>query len=130
MADANRYRTPLARVRGLGAAKTGTEHFWLQRVTAVALIPLAVIFLAYVLCLVGADLATVKATLGRPVPATVTILLIIAAFWHAKLGLQVIVEDYVHLEGAKLVSLLLVSFACAAIGLASVLAVLKLALGM
>lgn len=130
MADANRYRTPLARVRGLGAAKTGTEHFWLQRVTAVALIPLAVIFLAYVLCLVGADLANVKATLGRPVPATVTILLIIAAFWHAKLGLQVIVEDYVHHEGAKLVSLLLVSFACAAIGLASVLAVLKLALGM
>lgn len=129
MADANRYRSPLARVRGLGAAKTGTEHFWLQRVTAIGLIPLAVIFVIYLLGLVGADLATVKATLGRPVPATITILLVVAAFWHAKLGLQVIIEDYVHHEGTKLASLLLLSFACAAIGLASVLAVLKLALG-
>lgn len=129
MADANKFRTPLARVRGLGAAKTGTEHFWIQRVTAVGLIPLTIIFVLYLLCLVGADLATVKATLGRPVPATITILLVVAAFWHAKLGIQVIIEDYVHHEGTKLASLLLLSFACAAIGLASVLAVLKLALG-
>ncbi|WP_119418240.1 succinate dehydrogenase, hydrophobic membrane anchor protein [Desertibaculum subflavum] len=129
MADANRYRSPLARVRGLGAAKTGTEHFWLQRVTAVGLIPLVILFVIYLLGLVGADLATVKATLGRPVPATITILLLVAAFWHAKLGIQVIIEDYVHHEGTKLASLLLLSFACIAIGLASVLAVLKLALG-
>ena len=129
MADADKYRAPLARVRGLGAAKSGTEHFWLQRVTAVGLVPLTVIFVIYLLGLVGADLAAVKATLGRPVPATITILLVVASFWHAKLGLQVIIEDYVHHEGAKLVSLLLLSFACVAIGLATVLAVLKLALG-
>jgi succinate dehydrogenase / fumarate reductase membrane anchor subunit len=129
MADANKYRAPLARVRGLGAAKTGTEHFWLQRVTAVGLVPLTIVFVIYLLGLVGADLAAVKATFGRPVPATVAILLIVAAFWHAKLGIQVIIEDYVHHEGTKLASLLLLSFACAAIGLASVLAVLKLALG-
>lgn len=129
MADANRYRSPLARVRGLGAAKTGTEHFWLQRVTAVGLLPLTIIFVIYLLGLVGADLATVKGTLGRPVPAIVTILLLVAAFWHAKLGIQVIIEDYIHHEGIKLASLLLLSFACIAIGLASVLAVLKLALG-
>lgn len=123
------HRSPLARVRHLGSAKTGTEHFWLQRVTAVALIPLGIGFIIYLLTFVGADYMTVRKALGFPVAGILGMLLCIAAFWHLKLGAQVVIEDYVHHEGAKLVSLLLLSFGCFAGALICVIALLKLIFG-
>ncbi|MBL4666586.1 MAG: succinate dehydrogenase, hydrophobic membrane anchor protein [Sneathiella sp.] len=120
-------RTPLKSVRGLGSAKEGTSHWWHQRVTAVALIPLFVIALAYVISLVGADYERVRYILSLPFTSLVLLLLIGATFYHMKLGLQVVIEDYVHSEGSKMVLLLLNSFFCAVVGLASALAVLKLA---
>ena len=122
-------RTPLARVIHLGSAKDGTRHFWMQRVTAVALVPLAVWFAASLVSLAGADLAMLKAWLARPLPALFMVLFLAVGFWHLKLGLQTIIEDYVHEEGAKLVLLLANAFACVLVGGAAILAVLKLAFG-
>ncbi|MAL78961.1 MAG: succinate dehydrogenase, hydrophobic membrane anchor protein [Sneathiella sp.] len=122
-------RAPLKNVRGLGSAKEGTTHWWHQKVTAVAMIPLFVIGLAYVICLVGADYATVYNTLSRPFASLVLLLMIAATFYHLKLGLQVVIEDYIHTESTKFILLLLNSFVCAVVGLAAALAVLKLALG-
>jgi succinate dehydrogenase / fumarate reductase membrane anchor subunit len=122
-------RTPLGRVRGLGSAKDGTHHWWMQRVTAVALIPLVVIFVIYVLTLIGAPHAEVATTLGSPFGSLVALLLIAAVFYHFKLGMQVVIEDYVHGEGAKLTLLMLSNFFCIVVGLASALSVLKLAFG-
>lgn len=129
MKDSLKYRSPLARVRGLGSAKTGTEHFWLQRVTAVALIPLSIFFIIYLLGIVGGDYNTVRLALAKPVPAVLGMLMVVAAFWHLKLGGQVVIEDYVHHEGAKLLALLGLSFGCAAGGLICVVSLLKLVLG-
>jgi succinate dehydrogenase / fumarate reductase membrane anchor subunit len=122
-------RTPLKNVRGLGSAKEGTTHWWHQKVTAVALVPLFVIALAYVIALVGADYERVRYILGLPFTSMVLLLLIGATFYHLKLGLQVVIEDYIHTESTKIVVLLLNTFFCAIVGLASALAVLKLALG-
>ena len=116
-------RAPLKNVRGLGSAKEGTTHWWHQKVTAVAMIPL------FVICLVGADYATVYNTLSRPFASLVLLLMIAATFYHLKLGLQVVIEDYIHTESTKFILLLLNSFVCAVVGLAAALAVLKLALG-
>jgi succinate dehydrogenase / fumarate reductase membrane anchor subunit len=123
------YRTPIARARGLGSGKTGTGHFWWQRVTAVALVPLVAWFIGTVLSLVGADLATVYATLSRPWTAILFAVFAIAMFWHAKLGLQVIIEDYVHAHGLAIAAQLAVRFICALAAIASVLAVVRIALG-
>ncbi len=122
-------RSPLARARGLGSAKEGVSHWWRQRLTAVALIPLSLIVTGYILSLIGADRATVIATLREPFVTVVTLLLIIAAFWHLKLGGQVIIEDYVHARGAKIVAIIALDFACVVVGLASALAVLRLFFG-
>jgi len=122
-------RTPLSRVIHLGSAKDGTHHWWMQRVTAVALVPLAIWFAASLVSLAGADLAMLKAWLGRPLPALFMVLFLGVGFFHLKLGLQVIVEDYVHEEGPKLVLLLANAFACVLVGGAAILAVLKLAFG-
>lgn len=122
-------RTPLKNVRGLGSAKEGTTHWWHQRVTALALIPLFVIALAYVIALVGADYGRVLYILSLPFTSLIMLLLIGATFYHLKLGMQVVIEDYIHTESTKIVVLLLNTFFCAIVGLASALAVLKLALG-
>ncbi|MBG52350.1 MAG: succinate dehydrogenase, hydrophobic membrane anchor protein [Alphaproteobacteria bacterium] len=126
MAD---MRTPLARVRGLGSAKSGTEHFWIQRLTALANVPLAIFLLASVVALVGADYATVKTYLSMPVVSIVLLLLILSGVYHMRLGMQVIIEDYVHGEGMKLLSIIANNFFSALVGLACVYAVLKLGLG-
>ncbi|MCW5731170.1 MAG: succinate dehydrogenase, hydrophobic membrane anchor protein [Alphaproteobacteria bacterium] len=126
MGSKGNYRSPLARVRGLGAAKSGVEHWWLQRASAIALLPLVVVFTAFAISLTGASHAEVAAFLGRPLPAGITILLVIAAFWHLKLGGQVIIEDYVSHEGVKLACVLALTFATVAVGLACILAVLRL----
>jgi len=122
-------RTPLKNVRHLGSAKEGTVHWWHQKVTAVALVPLFVIALAYVVALVGADYERVRYILGLPFTTIILLLLIGTTFYHLKLGLQVVIEDYIHTEVAKLVLLLLNSFFCAVVGLAAALATLKLAFG-
>ncbi|MSP66829.1 MAG: succinate dehydrogenase, hydrophobic membrane anchor protein [Alphaproteobacteria bacterium] len=122
-------RTPLGRVRGLGSAKDGVGHWWLQRVTAVALVPLAVILVGMMLHLARADHATVLAYMGHTYVATFTALGLIAAFWHLKLGIQVVVEDYVHTERLKVAALLANTFGCIVFAGLGVVAVLTLAAG-
>ena len=124
-----RFRAPLGRVRGLGAAKEGVQHWWVQRLTAVALVPLSLWFVASIIALAGADHAAVTAWLAAPLPLGLMIVLIVATFWHAQLGVQVVVEDYVHAEGVKIVALVLVKFASLALALAAILALLFNAFG-
>jgi succinate dehydrogenase / fumarate reductase membrane anchor subunit len=119
-------RSDLARVRGLGSAKEGVAHWWAQRVTAVALVPLLVWFVASIVSLVGAPHATVVDWIASPMPSLLLVLLLVAMFHHAQLGLQVVIEDYVHGEGAKLTLILLVKGAAVVLGLASIFAVLRI----
>ena len=122
-------RTPLGRVRGLGTAKDGTDHFWVQRVTALALIPLSLLFVGLVWSFNGADRADVIALMSNPLVSSLFILFIVAGIYHAKLGVQVVIEDYIHSEGLKLASLAVVSMLSVALGTASVVSVLILAWG-
>lgn len=120
-------RTPLARVRHLGSAKDGTHHWWLQRVTALALLPLILWFVISVISLAGADHAAVAAWAGHPLSAALLVLLLVATFYHAVLGLQVVIEDYVHDRVARTALLLLVQglgILLATLGILSVLALL------
>lgn len=125
----NDLRTPLKIARGLGSAKSGTHHFMVQRVTAIALIPLVVWAVWLALTLVHADFAQAHALLQQPFNAFVMILFVVAAFWHAQLGIQVVIEDYVHTHWLALASQVLVRFACILAGFACVLAVARIALG-
>jgi succinate dehydrogenase / fumarate reductase, membrane anchor subunit len=122
-------RTPLGRVRGLGSAKGGTDHFWMQRVTAVANIALVCFLIWLVLTLAGADYATVKRTLARPEIAIPLLLLVLSGAVHMRLGMQTIIEDYVHSEGRKVAALMLNSFFAIVIGITCAFAVLKLSFG-
>jgi succinate dehydrogenase / fumarate reductase membrane anchor subunit len=122
-------RTPLSRVRGLGSAKSGTEHFWRQRVSAVAGLVLTVILICVLLPLVGAPHARVAETLAAPLVSILLLLAIITMAVHMRIGMQVIIEDYVHGEGAKIVALLLNTFFCFGVALIGVFAVLKLSFG-
>jgi succinate dehydrogenase / fumarate reductase membrane anchor subunit len=121
-------RTPLARVRHLGSAKDGTHHWWVQRLTALALIPLTIWFVASVISLVGAGHGAVVSWIGNPVSATLMLILIVAVFYHAHLGLQIVIEDYVHNKAAKLALLLTVQGLSLLLGTAAVLAVLTILL--
>jgi len=122
-------KTPLGRVRGLGAAKDGTQHWWLQRLTAIAIVPLIIWLLISIVSLVGAEHEVVLAWLSSPLAALLLILFAIAAFWHMKLGLQTVIEDYFHGEGTKITALVLNNFFCIAIAAAVVLATLSMHLG-
>jgi succinate dehydrogenase / fumarate reductase membrane anchor subunit len=126
---AARLRSPVGRAIGLGSAKEGVEHWWLQRVTAVALVPLTLWFVIAVVRLSSADIDTVRDWVGRPLPAILLVLLLIATFWHASLGVQVVIEDYVHTDLAKLGLLIVVRLACFALAVAGVIAVLGMAFG-
>ena len=123
-----RLRTPLARIEGLGAAHSGTQHFWRQRITAVALVPLAVWFVASALAYVGADQGAVAAFFALPVNAVLMFLFIVAAITHMSLGLQVIIEDYFHQEGLKISMLVLTKGASWVVGAAAAFALLRMAL--
>lgn len=122
-------RTPLKTVRYLGSAKEGTDHFWKQRVTAVSNLVLSVVVVAILVSLAGADHATVIVALKRPEFALPLILLVLSAVIHMRLGMQVVIEDYVHGEGAKIALLMLNTFFAITVGAASILAVLKLYFG-
>jgi succinate dehydrogenase / fumarate reductase membrane anchor subunit len=123
------YRTPLAKVRGLGSAREGAEHFWRQRLTAVANLFLVTFLIWLLVTLVGADHATVKRTLAKPHIAIPLLLLLLSGLVHMRLGMQTIIEDYIHSEGRKVVVLMLNSFFALAVGLVCVFAVLKLSFG-
>ena len=121
-------RSPLGRAIGLGSAKQGVEHWWLQRLTAIALVPLALWFVAAIIAHAGADLGALHLWLGRPVPAILMVLTLIATFYHAALGLQVVIEDYIHTELARLGLLALMRLLCSALAVAGIVAVIRLAL--
>lgn len=122
-------RTPLKNVRHLGSAKEGADHFWKQRVTGVANLFLGIFLIALIVTLAGADHATVKATIANPLYGLPLMLLALSAAIHMRLGMQVIIEDYIHGEGLKLVLLMLNTFFAIAVGAASIFAVLKLSFG-
>lgn len=122
-------RSPLGRAIGLGSAKEGVEHWWAQRVSAVALLVLGLWFVASLAALAGADRATVVAWLHGPLAAILTILTLAALFYHNALGLQVVIEDYVHPEGVKLAAVTLVRLLCLALAVAGIFAVLRIAFG-
>lgn len=119
----------LKSVRGLGSAKEGAAHWWAQRVTAVALVPLLLWFAASLVMLAGQGFEGTVYFLGSPVVATLMTLLLVAGLYHAALGLQVVIEDYVHAEGAKIALIILVKFAAVVLGLGSVFAVIKISVG-
>jgi succinate dehydrogenase / fumarate reductase membrane anchor subunit len=124
---ATRMRSPLGRAIGLGSAKEGVEHWWLQRITAVALVPLGLWFVIAVIRLVGADLESLRDWVGNPLPAILLVLLLIATFYHASLGLQVVIEDYIHAELSKLGLVIIVRLACFALAVAGIFAVVSMA---
>lgn len=123
------HRTPLARVRGLGSAREGTDHFWKQRLTAVSNFVLVCFLIWLLVKLAGADYETVRRTLGRPQNGIPLLLLVLSGVVHMRLGMQTIIEDYVHSEGRKVAALMLNSFFSIAVGLTCVYAVLKLSFG-
>lgn len=122
-------RTPLGRVRGLGAAREGTGHFWRQRLTAVANVPLILFFVGLVVSLNGASYAEVRTTLANPFVALLCVLILGSALYHMKLGMQSIIEDYVHDEALKILSVMLNIFFPIVIGAVCVFALLKIAFG-
>jgi succinate dehydrogenase / fumarate reductase, membrane anchor subunit len=122
-------RSPLGRAIGLGSAKEGVDHWWAQRITAIALVPLSLWFVSALIGLVGADLETVQNWVSLPLPAILLILLLIATFYHVSLGLQVVIEDYVHAELAKLGLLVVLRLLCFGFAVAGIFAVVSIALG-
>jgi len=120
-------QSDLAKVRGLGSAKEGVHHWWAQRLTAIALVPLVLWFVASVVGLAGAEFGAVRAWIAEPVTAILLVLMIGATFHHMHLGLQVVIEDYVHAKWLKMTSIILVKFASAFLAVAAGFAVLKIA---
>jgi succinate dehydrogenase / fumarate reductase membrane anchor subunit len=130
MTGGGRLRTPLARVRGLGSAKSGTEHFWRQRLTAVANVPLTIAFVVIVVSLLGRNHAYVVQTLGSPLVAMLMLLFIGSSIYHMRIGMQVIIEDYVHDEVTKLVLVMANTFFAIVVGLTAAYAIFKLSFGL
>lgn len=121
--------TPVGRVRGLGSAKSGAHHWWLERLTSISTLLLFIWFLVSLLRLPTLDFQTVNDWLSSPLSAVPMLLLIVSTFWHLKLGMQVVIEDYVHEEGWKLFSITLLNFLAIGAGALAFFAVLKIAFG-
>ncbi len=121
-------KTPMARALGLGSAKSGTEHWWMQRVTAVALVPLTLWFVVALLGLDGLEWASVTAWIAQPVTAVLLVLLVAALVYHSFLGTQVVIEDYTG-GATRVVTLVVVRFVHVAVAVAAVFAILKIAFG-
>ncbi len=123
----NSMRSDLGRVRGLGSARDGVHHWWMQRVTAIGLVPLTLWFVASIAGMTGAGHAETVAWLGSPFVAIAMIIFFLATFYHAALGVQVVIEDYVHHEGWKVCWLIISRLAFFVLGVTAIFAVLKLA---
>ena len=122
-------RTPLSRARGLGSAKDGLHHWWAQRITAVALIPLVVWFVLSLIMMSGADYAVVRAWIGSPIVMVLLILTIVVGLHHGQLGMQVVIEDYIHSDGWKLAYIMVIRFIAVLFGLAAIVAILRIGFG-
>lgn len=122
-------RSPLGRARGLGSAKSGIGHHWAVIVTAVGLVPLSLWFVTSLIGLVGADYTVVRGWLGQPLNTALFLLTVLMVVHHAQLGLQVVIEDYVHGEGAKMASLIAVRLGAALLAVAMTVSILKVAFG-
>ena len=122
-------RTPLSRVLGLGSAKDGTGHWWSQRLSAIALLVLTVWLVSSLIALNGLSHSEVLGWISGPWNAVALVLFIASLFYHSNLGIQVVVEDYVHQDGVKLATLVLSAFVHAALAVAGIFAVLRIALG-
>ena len=130
MSEKAHIRTPLGRVRGAGTAKSGTEHFWHQRLTAIANIPLTIAAVAILIMLLGRNQAAVAQILGSPAVAIIMLLFVVSITIHMRIGMAVIIEDYVHDESAKLTLLVANTFFTIVVGLISVYSILKLSFGL
>jgi len=129
MSGPSSMRTPLARVRSLGSSHSGTSDFWRQRLTAVAMTVLIVPVIVVVLMLIGSNQAGAKQIFSSLPIAIIMLLFIVASAWHMKIGMQVVIEDYVHNEKVKLASVMANNFFCIAVALASIYAILKMSSG-
>ncbi|MFO1120945.1 MAG: succinate dehydrogenase, hydrophobic membrane anchor protein [Hyphomicrobiales bacterium] len=123
-------RTPLGKVLGLGSARSGTEHWWLQRVTAIANIPLVIFLVIFILSHLGASRTAVIASIANPFVAILLALTFVSVLWHMRLGLQVVIEDYIHGHAAKFAALLANSFVTVLLGVAALYAILKMSFGL
>jgi succinate dehydrogenase membrane anchor subunit len=123
-------KTPFARVRGLGTAHSGTEHFWMQRLTGIANLPLIIAFLVVIVSLAGSSQASVIARLSNPFIAMILLAALISVLLHMRIGMQVIIEDYVHTELRKIALLMINTFFTLAIGIAAAYAILKINFGL
>jgi succinate dehydrogenase / fumarate reductase membrane anchor subunit len=122
-------RTHLSRARGLGSAKDGLHHWWAQRITALALIPLVAWFAVSLIMMSGADYTVVRAWIGSPVVMVLLTLTIVVGLHHGQLGLQVVIEDYIHNDGLKLALIVLMRFVAVLFGVAAVVAILRIGFG-
>ena len=122
-------QTPLAKARGLGSARDGTHHWWMQRMTALAMIPLVIWFVISVIGLVGSDLETFQGWLSSPFNAIAMVLLVIATFWHATLGIQVVIEDYIASKTVKIMAETGVRFAALILCVIALWSILKISFG-
>ncbi|MDN5871326.1 MAG: succinate dehydrogenase, hydrophobic membrane anchor protein [Nitrococcus sp.] len=123
------FRTPLKQAMGLGASHSGTSQWWLQRVTAAALVPLLIWFVIGLVRHAGADYESARAWLGSPIAAVLMILTLATTFYHGALGIQIVLEDYIDHDALKLALIVLVKFAAAAIAAVGIFAVLSIAFG-
>jgi succinate dehydrogenase / fumarate reductase membrane anchor subunit len=124
-----RTQSDLGRVKGLGSAKEGVAHWWAQRVSAIALVPLTIWFVAAIVAHVGADHQAMVSWLSSPLSLGLMVALVVATFYHVQLGLQHVIEDYVHRELCKIALLLAVNFACLALALSALVSLLVIAFG-
>ena len=129
MSRPSSMRTPLGRVRNLGSSHSGTSDFWRQRLTAMAMVVLIVPVIVVVLMLVGSNQAGAKQIFSSVPIAIIMLLFIVASAWHMKIGMQIVIEDYVHNEKIKLASVMANNFFCIAVALASIYAILKMSSG-
>jgi succinate dehydrogenase / fumarate reductase, membrane anchor subunit len=130
MSAPSHIRTPLGRVRGHGSAKSGTEHFWRQRLTAIANIPLTITAVVVLITLLGRNQAAAAQILGSPTIAIIMLLFIASTTVHMRIGMAVVIEDYVHDESMKLVALMANTFFCIVVGLTAAFGIVKLAFGL
>ena len=125
----SQLRSPLSIVKGLGSSKSGTDHWWMQRITALALIPLVLWLCFSIASLPGTDYVTIKAWLSSPVVVTLLIMTIIATFYHAQLGLQVVIEDYISNHATRLMTVIAVNFLCIIFAIIAIISLLKISFG-